>query len=221
MYTALLDGLGIVADLFTPEDFALRCALDKDNIGRMIKQVNEQLYDYVHYLLDNGPRSLYNIGGPELATAPLLPPRYFDEFVTKYDAPLIDLIHQHGSWAMIHCHGRLNGVLERIADMGPDGIHPCEAPPMGDVPLAEVKRRIGDRLCIIGNVQIGDLIVGQREDVDRRVQEAVMAGAPGGGFILSVTASPYEEELAPHTLANYQQFVESGRKYSRDMEQLS
>ena len=212
--TALLDGLGIVADLFTPEEFAIRCATDRPTIRRMIQQVNEQLYDYLGYLLEHGPRSLYILGGPELATAPLLAPRYFDEFVMPFDGKLIDMIHQHGSWAAIHCHGRLNGVLERIVSLGPDALHPCEAPPMGDVPLAEVKRRAGSRLCLIGNVQIGDVLGGQPEDVDRRVREALQAGAPGGGFILSITASPYEDELSAQALANYTQFVDSGEKYA-------
>ena len=212
--TALLDGLGIVADLFTPEEFAIRCITDRPLIRRMIEQVNEQLYDYLGYLLEHGPRSLYILGGPELATAPLLAPRYFDEFVMPFDGKLIDMIHQHGSWAAIHCHGRLNGVLERIVSLGPDALHPCEAPPMGDVPLAEVRRRVGSRLCLIGNVQIGDVIGGQPEEVDRQVREALDAGGCGG-FILSITASPYEEELSAAALANYTRFVDCGEQYAR------
>jgi Uroporphyrinogen decarboxylase (URO-D) len=209
--TALLDGLGVVADLFTPEEFAIRCATQKRTIRWMIEKVSEQLFDYLGYLLEHGPQSLYIIGGPELATAPLLAPRYFDEFVMPFDGRLVEMIHQRGSWAAIHCHGRLDGVLERIADLGADALHPCEAPPMGDVPLAEVKRRVGRRICLIGNVQIGDVICSSRDEVAARVQEAVLAGAAGGGFILSTTASPYEEELSAHALANYRLLVRSGR----------
>jgi hypothetical protein len=213
MCTAFLDGLGVVADLFTPEEFAIRCISERHTIRGMIEKVSEQLYDYLGYLLDHAPKSLYIIGGPELATAPLLAPRYFDELVMAFDRRLVEMIHQHGSWAAIHCHGRLNGVLERIADLGADALHPCEAPPMGDVALADVKRRVGNRMCLIGNVQIGDVINGEPAEVDARVREAVRAGAPGGGFILSITASPYEDELSGLTLENYRRFVRSGRKY--------
>lgn len=211
--TAFLDGLGVVADLFTPETFAICCATQHSLIRALIEKVAAQLYDYLADLLDRAPPSLYIIGGPELATAPLLAPRYFDEFVTTYDRRLVELIHRRGSWAAIHCHGRLNGVLEKIADLGADALHPCEAPPMGDVPLAEVRRRVGRRLCLIGNVQIGDVIGGEPVEVDARVAEAVQGAAAGGGFILSTTASPYEEELSARALANYVQFVRSGRKY--------
>ena len=68
-------------------------------------------------------------------------------------------------------------------------------------------------MCLIGNVQIGDVINGEPAEVDARVREAVRAGAPGGGFILSITASPYEDELSALTLENYRRFVRSGRKY--------
>ena len=85
---------------------------------------------------------------------------------------------------------------------------------MGDVPLLDVKRRVGGRMCLIGNVQIGDVISGRREDVAARVREAVRDGSPGGGFILSTTASPYEEELSTETLENYRQLVRSGRENS-------
>jgi hypothetical protein len=214
MYTEVLDGIGTVESLFTLEEFTVHCLTSKDTIVAMVKKVAEQLYDYVHHLLHHGPPSLYCIAGPEMACAPILRPQYFDELVTPFDGPLIELIHEHGSWALVHCHGRLGGVLERIADLGAEAVHPCEAPPSGDVPLSEVKRRVGDRLCIVGNVQIADIIHGTRQDIEERVREAVRDGARGGGLILSTSASPYEEELAPQTFENYVQFVESGRRHS-------
>jgi len=128
-----------------------------------------------------------------------------------FDRRLVEMIHEHGSWAAIHCHGQLNGVLERIADLGADALHPCEAPPMGDVPLAEVKRRAGNRMCLIGNVQIGDVINGEPAEVDARVRGRAGRLA-GRGFILSITASPYEDELSALTLDNYRRFVRSGRR---------
>ena len=213
MYTGLHDPIAMVGDLFGPDEFAIRCIRDTATVKGMMAKVYEHLQDYVHYLLHNGPRSVYCIGGPEYATAPLLAPRYFDEFVMPFDAPLVDLIRSHGSWPIIHCHGRLNGVLDRIAAMGAFGLHPIEAPPMGDVTLADVKRRVGDQLCLIGNIQIGDVLSLTPAEIDAQVRQAITDAADGGGFILSITASPYEEELSPRSLANYVQIVESGRRY--------
>ena len=98
MSTAFLDGLGVVADLFTLEEFVIRSVSQKRMIRSMIEKVSEQLYDYyLGYHLEHGPQSLYIIGGPKLATAPLLTPRYFDEFVAPFDRRLVEMIHQRGS----------------------------------------------------------------------------------------------------------------------------
>jgi hypothetical protein len=208
-----LDPIALVGDLFGPEEFAIRCVTDTRTVKQMMDMVFENVYDFLHYLLDHGPRAHFIIAGAEYATAPLLAPRYFDEFVVPYESRMIDLIRSHGSWATVHCHGRLDGVLERIAGMGPHGLHPVEAPPMGDVSLADVKRRVGERMCLIGNIQIGDVIGATEEEIDQAVRAALRDGAPGGGFILSVTASPYEEELSLRALRNYQRIVESARAH--------
>ena len=211
-HNCISDPLDIVARLFSPEDFAIRCITETATIKKMLEKMFEHIYDYLHYVLDHGPRSLYIIAGPEFATAPLLAPRYFDEFVTPFDSRLIDLIHSHGSWATISCNGRLDGVLERIADMGPTALMSIEPPPMGDVSLAEVKRRVGDRLCLIGNIQSWEMLALTREEIDARVRQAVKDGAPGGGFILATCGSPLEERLSPSVLANYVHLVESACK---------
>ena len=42
-------------------------------------------------------------------------------------------------------------LLERIADMGPDAMETLTPPGMGgDVDLAEAKRRVGERVCLVG-----------------------------------------------------------------------
>jgi hypothetical protein len=47
--TAFLDGLGVVADLFRPEEFAVRCAWQARTIRGMIEKVSGQLFDYLHF----------------------------------------------------------------------------------------------------------------------------------------------------------------------------
>ena len=63
--------------------------------------------------------------------------------------------------------------------------------PPGLYDLAELKRRWGDRLCFLGNVDVDLLARGSEADVRaavRRVKE-VWAAAPRGGIILSSSNS--------------------------------
>ena len=73
----------------------------------------------------------------------------------------------------------------------------------------EVKRRIGDRVCLEGNIQIGDLFGGTEQEVRDATKAAMEEGAPGGGFVLCPTASPYTPRLQPHVVRNYVAMIET------------
>ena len=57
--------------------------------------------------------------------------------------------------------------------------------------IAEVKRRNGDRLCLIGNVNCGLLDSGSEEDVIESTRHALQNGMPGGGYIFSTSNCVY------------------------------
>jgi len=86
---------------------------------------------------------------------------------------------------------------------------------MGDVPLAEAKRRIGDKVCLEGNVQIGDVYAMPTAQLVDRVKRAIDDGAPGGGFVLCPTASPHTRMLTDLTVRNYVAMIETAVEYGR------
>jgi len=54
------------------------------------------------------------------------------------------------------------------------------------VSLRTAKKEIGDRVCLMGNVDpLKTLTFGTPGDVERECREAIKEGAPGGGFILA------------------------------------
>ena len=93
---------------------------------------------------------LSELGGGD-ASSTVISPTIFDEFVAPYDAELIALAHHIGQRISYHTCGGMMPFLERIADMGPDAMETVTPPAMGDdADLSEAKRRIGDRVCMIG-----------------------------------------------------------------------
>ncbi len=202
IWIRLPDPICVVAGNFDEEPFALLSVTDEPLIVEMLDRVCARMMEFLEYLLSHGVKGIYNFSGPEFAIPPLLSPQHFDKFVVKYNSRLYDIIHRHGSWIETHCHGKTDAFLEAFADMGSDLLNPLEPPPFGDVILSEAKRRVGDRLCLVGNVQLDDVVRGTPDHVRRLTEEAIRQAAPGGGFVFSLCAALYQPQLSQHCTDN-------------------
>lgn len=209
----LPDPLCMVADLFSFSDFLSLVLTEKKMIRKLLDIFYERIYKYLEYLLKNGVITLYRIVGPEYATPPYLAPSYFDEFVCKYDKELISLIHSYGGFARIHCHGRIKQVLDMIILMQPDALDPIEPPPDGDIELKEVKKRAGNKITLMGNIEERYFETYSKKGIDAIVRKAIEEGAPGGRFVLLPTSMPLTTPLNSKTRENIIQYIDSGLKY--------
>lgn len=188
----------------------------RDLIRRMLDVACERLLEHLKYCLDNDVGPIYYFNGPEYALPPLMSPSDFDEFVVAYDTKLFELVHSYpDKCVIVHSHGRVSKFLERFASMGMDGLNVLEPPPIGDTILSDAKKRIGNRVCLIGNIQYDDIARGTEEKIERLVAEAIEQGAPGGGFILSPCASPYERNISAKTAQNFIHYLQAGHRFGR------
>jgi len=89
-----------------------------------------------------------------------------------------------------HTCGLLGDRLELLEETGTGGIDTLDPPPLGNVDLADAKRRVGRRLFLKGNVDpVNTVLRGTpaqcRDDARRRLEMAM----EGGGYILSTACS--------------------------------
>jgi uroporphyrinogen decarboxylase len=114
---------------------------------------------------------------------PLMSPRHFHEFIAPYNQPVLDRAHELGLKVVRHSDGNLWPVLDALLDMGYDGLNPLE--PQAGMALDKVKAYCGDRVCLLGNIDCGELLCsGSAEQVEAAVIQAIKDAAPGGGYIL-------------------------------------
>jgi len=209
------DPIAHVHELLGSEKLGFWSIERRETIDRLVEMFTERLLAWFDHLLGNGVRGVFGFAGAEYVAPPLMSPRHFGEWVAKPMKRIADRIHAAGSLVHIHCHGPLDAVLEQFEEMGSDALHPIEAPLMGNVPLADAKRRIGRKVCLEGNIQIGDLYAGSEEEIHDAVKRAIDEGAPGGGFVLCPTASPFTPVLPKRALRNYLAMIETGLKYGK------
>ncbi len=136
--------------------------------------------------------------GGGAASTTVISPRIFEEFVAPYDTETIELLHQAGQKVVYHTCGGMMPILEKIAATGTDAMETFTPPAMGaDVDLAEAKRRVGDRVCMIGGFDQAHFLMScTPEETRAEVRRCFEAAGGGGGFILSPSDHFFDAEPA-------------------------
>jgi uroporphyrinogen decarboxylase len=83
---------------------------------------------------------------------------------------------------ILHSDGRINDVMDLFIDLGATAFHPIEK---GAMDIAAVKKEYGDRVCLLGNVDLNILGAGTPEETDAEVKYLIENVAPGGGYIVT------------------------------------
>jgi uroporphyrinogen-III decarboxylase len=125
------------------------------------------------------------------AGAGFISPQHYRDFVLPCERRVIEGIKAvHDIPVYTHTCGRIGDRLELLAETGTDGIDTLDPPPLGNVELADAKRRIGKRLFIKGNLDpVNILLHGTPDQVLENALRCIAAGSPGGGYILSSACS--------------------------------
>jgi len=202
----------VVHELVGSETFAYWWMDHRELLLCLREAFQERVLDAVDSMLAAGVGPVLATHGSEQIAPPLHSPQTYREFVLPIFVELAERIHPRGALLHVHCHNRLNAVLEDLVRVGWDVTHPVEPPPMGDVDLADAKRRVGKQLCLEGNIEIGELYAAPTETVVALVTEAMAAGKPGGGFILCPSASPHTVTLSHLTVTNYLAMIDTAVK---------
>jgi hypothetical protein len=112
-------------------------------------------------------------------TAPFFSPAVFRDLVLPRYRRVAEKITL--PW-IVHSDGNVTPIVEDLIDLGIAGLHPIEE---GAMDIRAVKREYGDRICLLGNVDLNILALGTPEDVHRQVRELIRDVGPGGGYIIT------------------------------------
>jgi len=129
---------------------------------------------------------ILELGGGDACTT-VISPKIFNDFVAPYDSELIETAHEAGQKIVYHTCGGMMPILEDIAAMKPDAMETFSPPEMGgDVDLAQAKKRIGDKVCMIGGFnQVHYLKDCDSEKTRAYVQKCFEQAGANGGYILA------------------------------------
>jgi uroporphyrinogen decarboxylase len=118
-----------------------------------------------------------------------------------------EIAHAKGKPYLLHSCGNLDAIMEDlIGEVRIDGRHSFED---AILPVVEAKRRYGDRIAIIGGIDMDFLCRAPEPAVRRRVRETLDACAPTGGYCLGTgnTVANYVP------IDNYLAMLDEGRNW--------
>jgi uroporphyrinogen decarboxylase len=183
------------ACMYGIENLIIATFIDPQWVHAFLRLLQERKRIFIESLAGT-KYDILELGGGDASTT-VISPDIFNEFVAPYDAPLIEAAHKAGQRISYHTCGGMMPILEDIASMKPDAMETFSPEAMGgDTRLDEAKKRIGEKVCMIGGFDQFHFFTGCSEDETRReVRRCFDAAGGNGGFILSPSDHFFEADL--------------------------
>jgi uroporphyrinogen decarboxylase len=194
------------------ESFSIATIEEPDLVAGMIDKAGEIYYEYLRRAFEY-PRMRGVWLGDDMAysTGLMVSPTVHRRWVFPWYKRIAELCRSFDppKAFILHTDGLLWEVIPDLIECGIHALHPIEPKAMD---IGEVKQRYGDKLCLIGNIDLGyTLTRGTPEETREEVRQRIATCAPGGGYVVS-SANSITEYVK---LENYRAMLEAVREFGQ------
>jgi len=138
----------------------------------------------------------------------LISPQALIEKALPWHKKMVEIAHANDKLYLLHSCGNIEAIMPALVDdVGIDGRHSFEDTIL---PVTEAKRKWGNRIAIIGGIDVDFLCRAAPERIRQRVRDTLDVCMPGGGYCLGTGNSV--TDYIP--LDNYLAMLDEGRKYA-------
>jgi uroporphyrinogen decarboxylase len=169
------------------ETFSQAWHYDRGLLREMFDRVGQIQYECTVRAMDRpGVTAALMSDDIAFATALLVHPDCLREYLFPWYKKIGDAAHARGLAYVYHSDGDLTEVLDDIVACGFNGLHPIEPKAMD---IHKVKRTHGDRLCLLGNIELDRLSRGTPEEVKALVRKNIREVGQDGGYCVGSSNS--------------------------------
>ncbi len=164
------------------QNFCLSLYLQEELLRKVFQRIGEIQLQGVNKLIE-----IPNIGGLwvvddlSYGSGPMIDPKFLRKYVFPWYEELASICKKQGLLLIFHSDGNIWPILEDLISIGFEAIHPIDPTCMD---INEVKKRVGKKVGIIGNIDTDLLANGTPEEVRELTKKRVQEIAPGGGYAL-------------------------------------
>jgi uroporphyrinogen-III decarboxylase len=182
---------------------------DRGFAGKLRERVHRACTEWIKMMLDAGLDAFIVSDDYADAHGPFLGPSLFRDFELPFLRATVNAIRRRGIPVLKHSDGNLYPIIEDLIGTGIAGLHPIEP---GIMDIAEVKRRYGDRICVMGNVDCRYILpYGSEAQVVEEVRRVIDMASVGGGHILTSSNSLHSNVKVENVFI----MAREARKYGR------
>ncbi|MBI4428575.1 MAG: hypothetical protein HY562_05600 [Ignavibacteriales bacterium] len=181
-------------DLFGHEEALMGLIDDPGKAKMILDHFTGLLVNLAAQMCDVGVDAI-KISSP-FAGASFISMDFYKNFVLPYEQAIAERVRSRGIHVYTHTCGVIGDRLELMFDAGVSGIECLDPPPLGNVELAEAKRRTKGRGFIKGNIDsVNTLLFKTKPEIMEDARKRIQIGKKDGGYILSTACSvaPYVE----------------------------
>jgi len=183
--------------------------VNRQLIKKIYEKVSEVALHECKVLIEAGVDAVWPSDDIAHTDGTLVSPKDLREFFFPWLKEIGKIAKKHSLPVIYHSDGDLTEVMDDIISCHVDAIQPIQPKAMD---IVEVKKRWGDKLALIGNIDLEyTLTLGGVEDVIRKVKERIKELAPGGGYAVgtSNTVTHYVK------LENYKAMIAATKKWGK------
>ena len=190
-------------------NFARALRIDPELIEERFRYTTDYVKTIFKAFNDCGARIFLEAGDIAHSGGPMMHPKYFHKYLLPCYQEIADTVHGWDGKLIFHTDGDITNLLDFIVECKFDGLQ-CLEPPLVDPTY--VKKKIGDKLCLSGNIDTRYVLVkGSKEEVVQSTKKAIDALGPYGGGIIS--PSNFHPLMSPERLKWMIKTVKTYGKY--------
>ena len=179
-----------------------------DLVDAILEKVGAFYVDFTRVLADS-PRVAVIWGSDDLGfrSGTMMSPDFLRTKILPWHARCAEIARIKGKPYLLHSCGNLDQIMEDlIRDVGIDGKHSYED---AILPVTEAKKRYGDRISILGGIDMDFLCRAKKPAIRKRVRDTLRFCMKGGGYCLGTgnTVANYMP------LESYLAMLDEGRRY--------
>ncbi|MDD4363936.1 MAG: uroporphyrinogen decarboxylase family protein [Atribacterota bacterium] len=189
------------------ENFCINLMLKPKFIQQLIERVAELQYGILKEIIKIPDiAAIWAVDDLAFGTGPMIQPQAFRDYIFPWYKKFSKICHDNNKFFFFHSDGYLWDLMDDLLDLKIDALHPIDPTCMD---IEEVKRKIGDKISLFGNISNELLQNGTTEEIVKLTKQRLKIIAPGGGYCIGSGNSVPEWAQ----IENYIAMIETVKKY--------